>query len=324
VSDSRASVNWAPRLASANIGYRLTRRVGLSAKGEIVPITGGGRLSGRQGRTSLGLMNIQTGDQPDASGQNFSIVRVKRDVLSRSSVGAILTNVQGDGRVKRVYGADGSLYVRRVWFLDGFIAGRDETSAPRSAAGYGRFAYETDKWASSYQLLSVGSAFDPGVGFVRRPDSRQHNATARYSPRPKAAGLRQLNVTGTTDYITDQHNALETRNRQATVDFDFESGTSFNVTGLSTLESISAPFRLTNALSIPPGVYRFNTVSTQYLTPNRRNASFGVTYTTGGFWNGERDTVSLRANWRMSTHLGVSGNYDVNWVDLPGENGRAT
>ncbi len=295
-----------------------TRRVGLSGSGEIVPIIGGGRLSGRQGRTSLGLMSIQTGDATGLPGQNFSIARVKRDVLSRSSLGGIVTSVQGEGGVNRVYGADASLYLRRVWFLDGFLAARDQTGASWSGAGYGRFAYLSDKWGSSYQLLSLGKAFNPGIGFVRRPDSRQHNATVRFSPRPGAAGIRQLNFSGAFDYITNQQNVLQTRNRQGAVDVDFESGASLAVTALGTLESISAPFRLTSALSIPPGEYHFNTLSTQYSTPNRRNASLSATYTTGGFWNGERDTVSLRANYRINTHLGVSGNYDVNWVDLPG------
>lgn len=42
-----------------------------------------------------------------------------------------------------------------------------------------------------------------------------------------------------------------------------------------------------------------------------------MTYNTGGFWGGERDTLFLRLNYRMNEHLGVTANYEVNWVSLP-------
>ncbi len=67
-----------------------TRRIGLSAAGEIVPIRAGARVSGRQGRTNLGLMNIQTERVGALPAQNFSVLRVKRDLFARSSIGAIV------------------------------------------------------------------------------------------------------------------------------------------------------------------------------------------------------------------------------------------
>src|SRR5688572_28934827 len=56
-----------------------SRRIGLEG-GRAVPIDGGGRLTGRVGRYSLGLLNIQSDDSPaaGASSTNFSVVRVRR------------------------------------------------------------------------------------------------------------------------------------------------------------------------------------------------------------------------------------------------------
>lgn len=294
-----------------------TRRIGLSPAGEIVPIRAGARVSGRQGRTSLGLMNIQTGEAGALPAQNFSVFRVKRDIFARSSVGGILTNVQGDGRFNRVYGADASFYLRRIWFLDGWLTGTDETAAPRSGAGYGRFAYQSDRVGAGYELLAIGRSFRPGVGFVRRPDSRQHSSTVRFSPRPRPDLFRQLHVTGTLDYITNQHNVLETRERKASFQVQFENGHSVTLTGNNQREFITSPFRLRSNLTIPSGVYTFNTLEARYQTPLRRDSSLLATYTTGGFWNGERDVISIRSEYRPMTHFGISANYDVNWVDLP-------
>ena len=57
------------------------------------PIEVGGRLTGKAGRYSVGLLNIQTDDEPDigAASTNFGVVRLKRDILRRSYIGVIGT-----------------------------------------------------------------------------------------------------------------------------------------------------------------------------------------------------------------------------------------
>ena len=70
-----------------------SRRIGLNA-GRIIPIDGGGRLTGKIGQYAVGIMNIQTGDESvsKTAPTNFTVVRVKRDVLRRSSIGVMATN----------------------------------------------------------------------------------------------------------------------------------------------------------------------------------------------------------------------------------------
>ena len=81
-----------------------SRRIGLNA-GREVPIIAGGRLTGRVGKFTLGLLNIQADDEPvgGALSTNFTVARLKRDVLRRSSIGALVTNrsvVAGEAGVK--------------------------------------------------------------------------------------------------------------------------------------------------------------------------------------------------------------------------------
>ena len=90
-----------------------SRRIGLHGNHQ-VPLNVGGRLTGRAGRFSLGVLNIQTGDKEEELGApatNFSVIRVKRDVLRRSSVGLLFTNRSestiGPG-ANRSYGIDGT------------------------------------------------------------------------------------------------------------------------------------------------------------------------------------------------------------------------
>jgi len=297
-----------------------TRRIGLSDTGDIVPLLAGARIAGRQGRTTLGAFNMQTGASDDDTmpSENFTVVRVRRDLFSRSSVGALVTNRQGGGRFNRVAGADGRFHFKEVWFLDGFVAAMDASNHPEAAnAFYGRFAYDSDRIGAMYRYLDVGSGFDPGVGFVRRRDSRDSTGELRFSPRPRSDLIRQFDFKVSLDYLTNRQNVLETRARVASFTTNFESGDAATVTFTNGFEALEDPFTLHPGIDIPPGTYRTNRTEFQLNTFRRRHATLKFTYGTGGFWGGTRDLVSAQAAYRITKNFGISLNWATNWVDLP-------
>ena len=65
-----------------------------------MPLRAGGRVTGRVGPFSLGLLNIQADEVEEAgvAGTNFSVVRLKRDILRRSTVGVMATGRSVDSR----------------------------------------------------------------------------------------------------------------------------------------------------------------------------------------------------------------------------------
>ncbi len=71
-----------------------SRNIGLSANGEPVPILGGARLTSRTGPYYLGFMNVQTRVDGAVPANNFTVARVKRDILARSDVGVLFVNRQ--------------------------------------------------------------------------------------------------------------------------------------------------------------------------------------------------------------------------------------
>ena len=70
-----------------------SRRIGLD-RGRAVPIVAGGRVTGRLGRFSIGGISIRSDDVPAAGSRetDFSVLRIKRDVFRRSSVGVLATD----------------------------------------------------------------------------------------------------------------------------------------------------------------------------------------------------------------------------------------
>ena len=70
-----------------------SRRIGLNGS-HVIPIDIGERVTGKVGPIGIGLMNIQTGDEAisHTPSTNFTVVRLKRDILRRSEIGMIFAN----------------------------------------------------------------------------------------------------------------------------------------------------------------------------------------------------------------------------------------
>ena len=81
-----------------------SRRIGLD-DGQVVPVVGGGRVTGKVGAFDVGALNIQTDDVSSAGieATNFTAVRLTRDILRRSSIGGIFTT-----RSAQTFGSAGS------------------------------------------------------------------------------------------------------------------------------------------------------------------------------------------------------------------------
>ena len=70
-----------------------SRRIGLD-QGRVIPLNAGGRVTGKAGKFTFGALNVQTGDDDAAriESANFTVVRAKRDILRRSSIGGMFTH----------------------------------------------------------------------------------------------------------------------------------------------------------------------------------------------------------------------------------------
>ena len=135
-----------------------SRQIGLN-NGQEVPLNGGGRLTGRVGAFSLGVLNIQTGadEMVDALSTNFTVARVKRDVLRRSSVGAIVTNrtalTTGPGTNQAV-GVDGSFAFYDNVLINTYWARTRTTDAEGRDNSYkGEFRYNGDRYGLTAEHL---------------------------------------------------------------------------------------------------------------------------------------------------------------------------
>src|SRR6185503_9752727 len=148
-----------------------SRRIGLTDRGEEIPIIAGGRLTGRVGRTGVGAMTIQTQDVDGRAGDNYTVLRGRRDILRNSDVGAIfLSRQSSDASSDRnqVAGVDANFRFRRALSLNGFLA---KSATPDVAggemAGKGSVVWNDNFLHTQYSLLSVGDNFRDDIGFIK-------------------------------------------------------------------------------------------------------------------------------------------------------------
>ena len=301
-----------------------SRQIGLS-RGQEVPIDVGGRLTGRVGKFSLGVLNIQTDDAPEAGAvtTNFSVVRVRRDLLRRSSVGALFTgrsdSTAGTGSAE-TYGVDGlfsfydNLNITTYWAKTTTPGLHEDDLSYR-----GELDYSGDRYGVQLEHLVVGDNFNPEVGFLRRDDFERSFGSFRFSPRPRSITLiRKFSWAGSLDYITDRAGRLETREQQGRFGIEFENSDQFNATYTRSYEFLEQPFRIAPGVIIPVGGYSFQDVQTGFTFGQQRRLSGRVSVQHGGFFSGDKTTVGVnQGRVELTPQFSLEPSYSYNRVDLP-------
>jgi hypothetical protein len=300
-----------------------SRRIGLNG-GTKVPILGGGRLSGRAGRYSLGVINIET-DSDERSGTrptNFSVVRVKRDILRRSSVGAILTNrsVRQDGSgSNQTFGVDGTFAFFTNLAVNTYVAKTASTDVSGDDLSYrAQLDYGGDRYGVQVEHLTVGAHFNPEVGYLRRADMRKNYAQVRFSPRPASfAGVRKLSSIASLAYIENGAGRLETRNADGEFAIEMQNSDRFAVGISDDYEFLSAPFAIARGVRIPAGAYAFTTGRIGYNFGQQRPLSGNVLFERGTFYDGDRTTLTVnRTHVNVTPQLSLEPSLSINWVHV--------
>ncbi len=300
-----------------------SRRIGLSGS-RGVPIEGGARLTGKAGRYSVGLLDIQTGDSraAGAPATNFGIVRIKRNIFRRSYVGLIATqrSPAGLGGDNTVAGLDANLALATNLSLVGYYAGsRTEGLRGEDRSYRARFDYDADLFGLQVERQSVGRNFNPETGFLRRLGGFDETlAQVRVSRRPRTRmAVRKFNVDAAMDYITGRDGRLQTRDARAGMRGDMQSGDTWTVGFNRDFEFVPRPYDVVRGTTIGAGGYHASTLRGSYTLGTQRKISGDLSAARGGFYDGTRTDAGYRGRVDVSTHLAFEPGISVSRVRLP-------
>jgi hypothetical protein len=300
-----------------------TRRIGLN-RGRVIPIDAGGRLTGKVGGVSIGAMNIETAGEATSAtpATNFTVLRVKRDVFRKSSIGALFTNrsraVTANGS-NETYGADANLSFSDDLTFGGYYARTRTGGLAADAASYqGRFEYAGDRYGVRAEYLTVGDNFNPEVGLVRRDDFNRSFGGLRFSPRPRSPGLvRKYTAEATVEYIENRRGVLETRQQSGRFNLEFENSDQFTIEGGTNFERLLRPFEVSRGVVIESGAYDFTDVTTMYAFGQQRRISGTLSLQSGQFYDGTVTALSFSAaRVSVTTRWSMEPAVSLNRVEL--------
>ncbi|MBI2186868.1 MAG: carbohydrate binding family 9 domain-containing protein [Acidobacteria bacterium] len=301
-----------------------SRRIGLNA-GQAVPVIGGGRVTGKAGRYDVGALTITTDDKPSAGAveTTFSALRVRRNILRRSSVGMIATGrwpAASGGDENAAAGVDADLRFFDNVQANLYWARTSSPARPGDDASYRtRFAYTGDRYGFEADRLVVESNFNPEVGFVRRTDFARNALMARFSPRlRRGRAVRMLTWQANLEYLTDAA-ATTLEDRVVTGQFGVEFDTSDEVTALFTRQYERLPFDFTIApgVVVPAGGHSYETSQVTYRLGQQRRISGDLSASHGTFYEGTRTAIGYTGRLGLSAHLTLEPILTLNWVTLP-------
>ena len=302
-----------------------SRRIGLD-QGQRVPIDWGARLTGRVGGWNLGVLAVST-DGVDEEGRRFvaeerhSVVRVKRNLGERSSVGVIFTERSPRGsESNRLFGLDldykpspsSSFYV--------FGMGSDDQDENRDSGSFGAgFEYTRRNLRASVDVIEAQKDFQPGLGFLLRSDFVHYRPRIRYEPRVNRGVVRSWLLQADVEYFERESRGMVESRRVllAPIGMRTTGDDRFRLAFVDDTEQLFVPFEIRPGIVIPPGLYRFDSIFLRGFSNRGRRVSWLGMINIGNFYGGERESVRLTTNLRLSRYLRSELVWNYNDVRLP-------
>lgn len=307
-----------------------SRRIGLDpATGQPVDIDMGGKLAGRVGDYSVGLLAVQQGDTTALDGQNIFIGRVTRNILNESRVGFILTEGDPNSMIDNtVIGAD--FRYRNTRFSDSHSLTGDASYQQTDTDGldgddksyYGNLSYSTQNNGFSYSgnYRYVGEDYNPALGFARRKGVKQASVTTngRYflQDNPVIRNIftfARLTRTETLDTKQLQTQSLFWR----ILNIQLHRGDSFFIQANHEKEGLEQDFQIRPGIVIPRGEYVFDSYELNWNATNRRQFAPDFAYEWGEFYDGTQEQYSYGVNWRPNEHLLLELRHRWQKINLP-------
>lgn len=310
-----------------------TRRIGLDANRDPIPLLGGLKLYGRV-RTgesqsiSYGLLDVVSGGDLYGNSPltNDAVARLRYNLGEGSYVGVLSTVRTLRGQRSDVSaGADFSARAGRLQ-IDGFVAGtfnepsddEDSRDVARGAAARVAMRWRGQAFRPSASVLWVGEEFRPAVGFVRRRDVLRSDATLYYQHRTPRYGLEavDLYVRGRQELDGDGRGNLG-RSADAEIGLGWVKGAYLYTRAGYINDVVREPFEL-GGRTIAAGSYDGVRVLAGIRRSSNRNPAFSLDYQgQSGFFGGIRQQLDGSASLSLTRHLRLAGSGSVSFINLP-------
>ena len=295
-----------------------SRSIGINADSGEVPMLGGGRLTGRLGSETVGLLSAMTASRYGDPRTAFNVARVKHDLWRAGYVGAMLVDRRNAETANTVGGVDFSLWPMQKLNVQGFGA-RTTTKGPGGDDVAWRLGadYQSTNMSASLSHVAVGPDVEASAGFVTRTDIKRTQGNARYVFRPHVLNLRRLSINMFNDVVTNT--------RGERLDWNVSLGTSptWNTADNMALfysmgrNRVTDAFTLADTVLVPAGDYPSSDITVFGSTGPGRPIVLNVNADFRRQFGGSVNSATVGAAANVGTHLGFKLGYTRSDASLP-------
>jgi len=306
-----------------------SRRIGIGSEGE-VPILAGGRLTGRVGNQTLGLLSVRTDGVPgtpatDGSeavpgqgGELFQVARIKRDVGASNYVGAMVTDRRGNGASNTVAGVDARFFLHPTLVTEAFVARSFTEGAGGEGGAYRLNAnFTTDLWGLFVNGFQVDDEMNAASGFVNRRNVREVRGSVRRSFRPGFLNLRKVDFRLSTERVTTIDGRFQDSQYSLNFSPNFNTGDNFNLSIDRGRSQVDDAFTLADSLPVPAGEYSTNQWSVRMGATDARALSGRLNIRQGDFFGGTIRSWNGSISFTPSPALSLEPGFERSKVSLP-------
>jgi len=307
-----------------------SRRIGLSEARETVPIIAGARILGKEEKTTLGAMTIQTAKAGGEPSTNFTTLSWRQDVGDQSVIGAMTTNRIAEGRWHTTTGVNGRYSTARFIGKSNLDIGgafiqtynTDEDYDPNAFA-YRAFVSLPNDFLRIFASTQRGrTPFNPEVGLMRRRNFQEHFGQIFFQPRPKNSfkWIRQFSFSplAMTYVLYDDTKELQSFSyRVRLLGFETRKGEEFNFDVERVAEGLVEDFEIFPDVVISADEYWWNRYNFSFKTFKARELSFSTSCSFGEFYEGNSFSGAGTVLWRATKNFNINVNYEKNIIDLP-------
>ncbi len=326
----------------------VSRRIGLDAEGNRVPISFGARLSGNlNAGTRIGLMTMQTRSSPDGTpGQNYSALAFNQRIFGRTSINAYYLNRQAFDKNEALRGDYGRNAGAELAFTseDGAWAAwanwhQSFQPGPSSKSGWGStgLSFSSKNFNIVANALTMGKNYHSDMGFENRIEN--YDAALDSVIR---LGYHTFYTEGDVDFFSKNENSL--LNYTA---LNFASNVVLNTDGSANEQThalgIELNFRNTSKLrfdlektwaevpvsfkfeegdpencpALPAGKYQYAAPILQWESDSRRRLGITLEATAGNFYNGQKQGAAIELRYRAQPWGVFRLKTEYNHLDFP-------
>ena len=320
-----------------------SRRIGVArdeSTGQNIqtPIPAGLRLSGKvSDNLRLGLLSMQAaGDNTiGLPSYNFSMLSLQQQVFERSNVSFMFVNKETFESQNDFDNTEYNLYNRTFGLeynlasIDAKWTGKlfyhrsiDEVQLENPYAGGIELAYTTPKWSSDIRFQSVGSNYNPEVGFVRRTDILQVGGTTKYTLFPKNGNIQRHGPGINYDIVGNDTYGLLDWDINLLYDINWRNTSNFSLRLRRQYVYLTNEFD-PSGLGRPPLAadteYYNNLVIASYRSDQRKKFNVMLNTRSGGYFTGHKWNLAGTINYRYQPLGFTSLNFSYNHIILEGQ-----